>query len=80
MHDTIKTMINVLLTCPCVLAPSLDEVAGKTLGTVVCHSAGFTTIIIISIILIILIFIIIILMVMVMITDITITIIISIIV
>ena len=73
-------MITVLKTCPCVPAPSLDEVAGKTLGTVVCHSAGLTTIIIISIILIILIFIIIILMVMVMITDITITIISSIIV
>ena len=43
-------------TCPCVPAPSPDEVVGKTLGTVVCPSAGFT--IIIFIILIILIFII----------------------
>ena len=49
----IKTMINVL-TCPCVPAPSHDEVVGKTLGTVVCPSAGFTiTIIIVIIILII---------------------------
>ena len=65
----IKTMINVLKTCPCVPAPSPDEVVGKTVGTVVCPSAGFTitiTIITITItiILIILIFIIIILMVM----------------
>ena len=44
-------------------APSPDEVVGKTVGTVVCPSAGFTIIIII--ILIILIFIIIILMVIV---------------
>ena len=58
----IKTMQNVQ-TCPCVPAPSPDEVVGKTVGTVVCPSAGVTIIIII--ILIILIFIIIILMVIV---------------